>query len=190
MEMGCAGARQPADDDRPLDLLIPYLGVLAEEVLEQKSVAEEPGEQCRLRQLAGGVQAGLLAQGAAEDVEAQGEVGWSEVLQAGGGNGRLHERRGLQGDGRARLSHHVEDRPGAVGEPWMCEVVQPDRGRPFGAHHTSSTRTTSACGRGGVASGKNQRIQMRPFVWPAVEIQLGCPGSVAALRMVQEQSAS
>ena len=76
-------------------------------------------------------------------------------------------------------------RPPAAGarswRPWRRHVTSvwwaslpaaaPGPGDPAGR------RTTRATGLVGVTSGRNQRNQMRPRAWPAVEIQLGCPGS-------------
>ena len=51
-------------------------------------------------------------------------------------------------------------------------------------------RTTRVVGWTGVVSGRNQRNQIRPREWPAVEIQLGWPGSRGATTTRHEPSSS
>ena len=59
------------------------------------------------------------------------------------------------------------------GHPEVRGGVPATGGEPM----ASPIRTTRAVGLSGVDSGRNHRNQIRPREWPAVEIQLGWPGS-------------
>ena len=69
------------------------------------------------------------------------------------------------------------------------EVGEPDVGGTL-AHFASPISTTRQCGRAGVSSGRNQRSQIRPLLRPAVDTQLGWPGSVWLTTIRQEPSGS
>ena len=73
----------------------------------------------------------------------------------------------------------------------LCPVLEAGRVPVLGGF-VGATRDghTSTLGRGGVSSGRNQRIQMRPRGWPHVDTQFGRPGSRCAITIVHEPSGS
>jgi len=162
-----------------------------DEVLQEEPIAQQSCHQGGLGQDAGLVEPGLVGQGGAQDVQTADEVGRPEVVEAGLVDGRGHQGIGAQGDIRPGLGHHVQDGPCLVGEPRLGQVVEGDGRWPgVRAHRKDSTGTNSTSGCSGVSSGRNQRNQMRPRWWPAVDTQLGWPGSVGEMTITHEPSAS
>ncbi len=191
VQVGGPGTGQAADDDRGVDALVKDLGVSAYEVLDQEPVLEQPEQQGVLLQHAGAVEAALVAHGAAEHIEAFDEVRGTEVVQPGLGNRRLHQRSRSQLQLRPRLFHEVEDGPHIVAVARLGQVVDADAGRTVsGQAHTVSTGSTSTWGCPGVSAGKNQRNQMRPLWWPAVDTQLGWSGRRGETTMMKDPSLS
>ncbi len=191
VQVGGAGAGQSTDHDGRHDRLIEDLGVTHDQVLDQEAVAEEPGEELRLGEQPGMVEPCLLPQRTAEDLEPAAEVVGPEVVEAGLGHGRVDERIRFEGDGPPRLGHEVEDGSCLVAVPGLGQIVDGDRRRASRrAHPPAGTGTTTASGCAGVSAGRNHRNQIHPLWWPAVETQLGCPGSVGEMTISHEPSSS
>ena len=144
-----------------------------DEVLNEQPVLEQLHEQCVLLEDAGAVEAALLGHGPADDLESLHEVARPEVVESGLGGRLGHQRVRLEAQLGPGLLHEVEDRPDLVGVVRLGQVVDLDPGRAVARAHTVSTGSTSTCGCSGVATGRNQRNQMRPLRWPAVDTQLG-----------------
>ena len=97
---------------------------------------------------------------------------------------------GLERARRCHLGHGGAQVGRSRGEPGRGQVVEDDGGRTAHRSAGSDAVVTRTTGRAGVSSGRNQRNQIRPRSCPAVEIQLGWPGSWGATTMRQEPSAS
>ena len=194
VQVGCAGPGEAADDDRRLDALVQDLGVPAHEVLDQEAVLQQPYQERVLLEHAGAVEAAFFSHGAAEDLEPLGEFRRAEVMQPGLGRRGIHERLWLEREVPAGFLHEVEDGAGVLGVSRLGQVVDPDPRRapgvPRGGVHTVSTGSTSTWGCSGVSAGRNQRNQMRPLRWPAVDTQLGWAGRRADTTMMNDPSLS
>ena len=188
VQVGGAGPRQAADDDRGGDALLEDLGVAPHHVLDEEAVLEQPDDEGVLLEDAGAVESAFVAHRSAQKLEPALEVRCAVVVELGLRCRRLHQLGRIEREVRTGLLHEVEDRAHLVGVTRLGQVVDAD-GRRAGVH-TEVTGTTSTRGCSGVSSGRNQRNQMRPLRWPAVDTQLGCAGRRAATTMVHEPSGS
>ena len=159
-----------------------------DEVLNEQPVLEQLHEQRVLLEDARAVEAALLGHGPADDLESLHEVARPEVVESGLGGRLGHQRVRLEAQLGPGLLHEVEDGPDLVAVTGLGEVVDADRRRT--AVHTEPTGTTATSRGSGVRSGKNQRNQMRPRAWPAVETQFWWDGRRGDTTMVHEPSAS
>ncbi len=139
----------------------------------------------------------LIAQRCAQHVEPFPERGITPVAQAGTLLGRGEHLLRLQPQRRAVGRQAVPDRLRRSGIDGIGQVGEPDVGRAR-THSvfpvipvrpvTSDTSTTRQVGRAGVASGRNQRNQINPRARPAVDTQLGWPGSLSQITIRQDPS--
>ena len=155
-----AGPGQAADDDRRDDPLVEDLGVASDQVLNEESVLQQPEDEDVLLHDAGAVEAPFLAHGTTQQLETLDEVLCAVVVQSGLGAAAAISSAGSSvscdpaSSMKSRIGAHL------VAVAGHGQVVDAD-GRGAGAH-TVPTGTTSTWGCSGVASGRNQRNQMRP----------------------------
>jgi hypothetical protein len=192
VEVGRTSAREPSDDDRPVDDHAADLRMPGQELSEQETVLEEPDELLLGHEHPDPPQAGLGSQRAAQDLERLTEAIVAEVGETGLGRRRVAQRVRLEADALCHRGHHREDFLHLRRELGVGEVVDANGRRPpLLAHQADpawATGTTRVVGRSGVATGWNHRNQIRPRRWPEVEIQFGWPGSRWEMTTVQDPS--
>ena len=188
--MGRPRAGEAGDDDGRGDLDVVDLGMAPQEVLDQEAVLDELDQLGVPRDDAGWAQTGLGPQGAAEDLEPVDEGPVAGVVEAGRLPRRGADGLGVDGAGGRHLGHGRPELIDLGRETGGGEIVEDDGCRSAHEKTGSTGVVTRAVGRAGVASGRNQRNQMRPRSCPAVEIQFGWPGSRGATTRRQEPSGS
>ena len=184
-----AAAGQPADDDRPLDRDGADLRMRGDQGLQPQPVDQIAHQLLEHHADAGVGQSGFGAQRAAQHLQAGAEVHRTPAAQSGALRCRSHQRVRCQVHGGAIGGQAVPDRPGGLRIDRVGQIVDVHRLRAYGAHaEISRSFTTRQAGRSGVCAGRNHRSQISPVRRPAVDTQLGCPGSASLTTICQEPS--
>jgi hypothetical protein len=102
------GAGQAADDDRRGDFLVPDLRMTSQQVLDQETVLEEPGEEERLGQHSGVTESSLLSQSAVRGFQTGCMSFRTEAIETGFGARLVRQRAGIQRDDGAGLGQEIE----------------------------------------------------------------------------------
>ena len=191
VEMGRPRAGEAGDDDGAGDLDVVDLGMPVQDVADQEPVLDQPDELAVPGDDARAAQSGLGAKRGAEDLQAV----QKRIVVAGVVEARLGARRGEdlprpQRTGGRHLRHGLAELLDLGRKPGRGQIVEDDGRRTGHRSPGSAPVVTRAEGRGGVSSGRNHRNQIRPRGCPAVEIQLGWPGSRGATTRRQEPSGS
>ena len=189
--MGGAAAGQSADDDGPFDRNGFDFGMRGDQCFQPEPIHQVADQLFERDRHAGLRQAGLITKCRAQQLQALAEFRFTPLTQTSALRRGRHQRRRREFQRGAVDRERRTDRLGCLRIHRVGQVGKVHRFRPGGCHlRTSSTLTTRQTGRCGVSSGRNQRNQIRPLDRPAVDTQLGWPGSVSLTTIRHDPSGS